>query len=325
MAFYDLSLEELQVYKPQRSEPADFDAFWAQTLAEARSVKTPAQFTEVDCGLKTLRAYDVTFPGFAGQPIKGWYLLPRDAKKALPCIVEYIGYGGGRGFVTDRLYWASLGYAHFIMDTRGQGSTWSQGDTPDIDPEGTGPQTPGFCTKGITDPKKAYYRRLNTDAVRAVDAACSAPQVDVQRIAVNGGSQAGGLSIAVAGLEPRVAACMPDVPFMCHIRRATQITDNDPYAEIATYCRVHRDQVELVMHNLDYFDGVNFAARAHARALFSVGLMDQTCPPSTVFAAYNHYAGPKDIRIYTYNYHEGGAAFQDQEKAKFLKELWGER
>jgi cephalosporin-C deacetylase len=62
--------------------------------------------------------------------------------------------------------------------------------------------------------------------------------------------------------------------------------------------------------------------RAHAEALFSVGLMDMTCPPSTVFAAFNHYAGLKQIRIWPYNDHEGGEAFQTIEKIKFLTELW---
>ncbi|MER3443975.1 MAG: acetylxylan esterase, partial [Meiothermus sp.] len=69
-----------------------------------------------------------------------------------------------------------------------------------------------------------------------------------------------------------------------------------PYNEIAAFCRVHRDKVGQVFATLAYFDGVNFAARATAPALFSVGLMDDVCPPSTVYAAYNHYAGPKEIR-----------------------------
>jgi cephalosporin-C deacetylase len=73
---------------------------------------------------------------------------------------------------------------------------------------------------------------------------------------------------------------------------------------------------------LSYFDGLNFAARAHSPALFSVGLMDDVCPPSTVFAAYNHYSAPKQIRIWPYNQHEGGETFQTIEKIKFLAEIW---
>ncbi len=112
------------------------------------------------------------------------------------------------------------------------------------------------------------------------------------------------------------------MPFLCHYRRATEITDSHPYAEIGRYCQIHRDRVDQVFATLRYFDGVNFAARARARALFSVGLMDEVCPPSTVFAAYNHFAGPKDIRVWRYNHHEGGASFQTREKLRFLHELW---
>jgi cephalosporin-C deacetylase len=78
----------------------------------------------------------------------------------------------------------------------------------------------------------------------------------------------------------------------------------------------------MVFRSLSYFDGVNLAARARGRALFSVGLMDPICPPSTVFAAYNHYGGPKEIRVYPYNQHEGGGSFQTVEKLNFLKDLW---
>jgi cephalosporin-C deacetylase len=67
---------------------------------------------------------------------------------------------------------------------------------------------------------------------------------------------------------------------------------------------------------------MSFSARTSASALFSVGLMDTICPPSTVYAAYNHYAGPKQIKIYEYNNHEGGATFQTEAKLNFLRALW---
>ena len=38
MALFDLPLEELETYLPQRVEPADFDAFWAETLARSAPV-----------------------------------------------------------------------------------------------------------------------------------------------------------------------------------------------------------------------------------------------------------------------------------------------
>ena len=320
MTFYDLPLEELLTYTPPRTEPDDFDAFWESTLAETRQHPLSPRFERVDAGLQTLETFDVTFNGYAGQPIKGWLVLPRQRTGPLPCVVNYIGYGGGRSFVTDWLLWGSVGYAHLVMDTRGQGTgSTKNGDTPDLEPDGSNPHFPGFMTRGILDPHTYYYRRLFSDAVRAIETARSHPAIDPGRIAATGGSQGGALSLAAAALSGAVSYTMPDVPFLCHWRRATQITDSHPYNEIVHYLQAHRNQVERVFATLAYFDGLNFAARCQAEALFSVGLRDQIAPPSTVFAAYNHYAGPKQIRVYEYNDHEGGDSFQVQEQIKFLK------
>jgi cephalosporin-C deacetylase len=212
------------------------------------------------------------------------------------------------------------------MDTRGQGSTWMPGDTPDMEPEGSNPQFPGFMTRGILSPRTYYYRRVFADAVRAIEAARGHTAVDPERIALTGGSQGGGITLAAAGLAPELAqVALPDVPFLCHYRRATQIINSHPYGEISAFCKTHRDKIETVFDTLAYFDGVNFAPRARAKAQFSTGLMDDICPPSTVFAAYNHYAGEKEIKVYEYNQHDGGGIYQTVEKLRFLDRLWPER
>ena len=321
MALFDMPLDRLREYRPTVEEPADFDAFWAETLAEARRHPLEARFDPADVGLRTVESYDVTFRGYGGQPIKGWLLLPAAREGRLPCVVEYIGYGGGRGFPLDWLTWSSVGFAHLVMDTRGQGSASRKGDTPDQIEGGSDPAFPGYMTRGIGDPRRYYYRRVFTDAVRAVEAARSHPAVDGSRIAVSGGSQGGGIAIAAAGLVPDLVASLPDVPFLCHFRRATEITDASPYSEIVSYLRVHRDKVETVFRTLGYFDGMNFAARARCETLFSVALMDQICPPSTVYAAYNHYAGPKQVKAYAFNDHEGGAAFHELAQLRWLREV----
>lgn len=322
MAYFDLELEELQVYKPRRDEPVDFDAFWKTTLAETRAHPLDARFVPADFGLRAIETFDVTFNGYAGQPIKGWLLLPRERKGTLPCVVEYIGYGGGRGFPTQWLVYASAGYAHLVMDTRGQGSAWLNGDTPDREEDGSNPQYPGFMTRGILNPTTYYFRRVLSDAIRAIDTARNHPDIDAARIAVTGTSQGGGIALAMSALDPTVQAAMPDVPFLCHYRRATKLIDTPPYNEIVNFCKTHRDKTETVFRTLSYFDGLNFAARATAPALFSVGLRDDICPPSTVYAAYNHYAGAKQIRVYEFNQHDGGGQYQVLERLRFLRELW---
>jgi cephalosporin-C deacetylase len=153
MSLVDLPREQLEVYAPPRVEPDDFDAFWAMTLAGSRAAARPPVFESVAGPWRTVEVFDVTFAGFGGQAIRGWLVTPAGADERLPTIVQYVGYGGGRSSPHEHLAWASAGYAHFVMDTRGQGSTWSPGATPDIDPGSDGGQVPGFLTRGIDRPE----------------------------------------------------------------------------------------------------------------------------------------------------------------------------
>ncbi|MEU6847492.1 acetylxylan esterase [Streptomyces sp. NPDC046716] len=321
---FDMTLDRLREYRPAPEEPADFDAFWRKTLDDAARHPLDARFVPYETGLTTVDVYDVTFNGWGGQPVRAWLLLPRGRTGPLPAVVQYIGYNGGRGIPYSWLTWSALGHAHLVMDNRGQGGGGKNtADTPDIAPEGHGSSSPGFLTRGIEDPHRHYYRRLITDAVRAVDAARAHEAVDPSRVAVLGGSQGGGLALAVAGLRDDVAATIADVPFLCHYRRASQITDNGPYAEIARFLSGHRFGVEAAMETLSYVDGVNFAARSTSPAWFSVGLMDRICPSSTVFAAYHRYAGPAEIEVFPYNGHEGGAEYDLPRKISALRGVFG--
>ena len=319
--FVDLPEAELRAYRSAQVDPADFDAFWGETLAASRAAAPAGAVLEpVDAGLRTLDVFDVTFPGFAGQPIRAWLRMPRGATGPLPAVVQYQGYGGGRGRPTENLLFASAGFAHLHVDTRGQGSGWALGATPDSCE--TGPQIPGVMTRGIDSRETYYYRRLFTDAVRAVDAVRTLDLVDASRVAVTGGSQGGGITLAVAGLVEGLAAVLPQVPFLCDFPRAIMIHDTDPYRELVRYLAQHRTKVASVLETLAYFDGVNFARRATAPAWFTVGLMDETCKPSTVFGAFNAYAGPKEIEVFPFNGHEGGGTQTEGELVRVLHEVF---
>lgn len=322
MPFPDLLQPELGAYHSGVQTPGDFSDFWTETIAEARAAGGAVDIVKADTTLKVVEAFDVTFPGFGGHPIKGWLVLPVNRSGRLPLVVQYLGYGGGRGFPHESLHWAASGYAYFRMDTRGQGSSWSVGGTPD--PVGTQPSIPGMMTKGILDKNDYYYRRVFTDGVRAIDALVAQDFVDADRIAVCGGSQGGGISLAVAGIDRRVRAVMPDVPFLCDYPRAVQKACRDPYLEIVRFLAQHRDKKAKVFETLNYFDGVNFARQATAAALFSVAVMDDICPPSTVYGAYNAYAGAdKTMEEYEFNNHEGGQAFQDRAQMVWLGQRFG--
>ncbi|MEU9047539.1 MULTISPECIES: acetylxylan esterase [unclassified Kitasatospora] len=320
MPLTDFGLDELVRYRPEPSAPQDFDDFWQRTLADARSHGGAVKVERVTAqyGLRTVEVDDVRFPGWNGEPVAAWLLRPRGMAGPLPVVVTYIGYSGGRGLPTEHLFWSAAGYAQLVVDSRGQGR-----DTPDRG-EGDGTQwAEGFMTRGIDFPENHYYRRLITDCARAVDAVTRLPGLDGNRILLAGGSQGGGLAIAVAGLTgDRVAAVMPDVPFLCHFRQATQIAGEGPYQEIVKYLRWHSpNRVQQTLDTLDYFDGVNFAQRATAPALFSVGLMDPVCPPSTVYAAFNHYAGEdRTMTVWPFADHGGGCGANPPAQLAWLRE-----
>ncbi|MBM3714949.1 MAG: acetylxylan esterase [Actinobacteria bacterium] len=303
--FTDLPLEQLHEYRPVLPEPDDLDAFWADTLAEARAAATAPTLAPVAAPVRALTVHDMTFTGFGGDEIRAWVVRPHGAEP-LPAVVEFIGYGGGRGLPGERVNWAAAGYVQVVMDTRGQGSGWSHGDTPD--PHGSAAAFPGVMTRGIRDPRDYYYRRLITDAVRLVDEVRAMEGVDATRIAVTGVSQGGGLALAAAALSgDAVAAVLPDVPFLCDFPKAIVRTPLPPFTEITRYLSVHRDDTAAVLRTLSYIDGAVLARRIFAPAYFSVGLMDDIVLPSGVFAAFHNVASEDAaIEVYPYNGHEGG-------------------
>lgn len=323
MPLTDLTHAELLAFRPEVDEPADFDAFWAGTVAEARAAGGEATLEPADTAITELIVEDLTFPGFGGEPVRAWVSRPKDAAGPLPAVVQYQGYGGGRGLPGENVLWALAGYVHVMMDTRGQGSKWGSGGVT-ADPHGSGPAVPGFMTRGLHDPAEYYYRRVFTDAVRAVDATRDLPFVDASRIAVTGGSQGGGIALAAAALSADVRAVLPDVAFLCAYRRGADVAGDGPFVELAQYLAVHRDQVDDVFRTLSYFDGVNFAKRIRVPALFSVALMDRIVPPSTTFAAYNHLVvEDRAIDVYAFNDHEGGGGAHWPKQAAWLASRLG--
>ena len=335
MAQFDLPLTQLYDYQPDVACPADFVDFWVASAQDARAAaNSDVELNREPTGLNAVTADDVTFPGFGGDPIKAWLIkpaLPPDSSEGYPIVVQLIAYGGGRGLPHEHLKWANAGFAHLVVDARGQGSHWGAGgQTPD--PHGRSASVGGWLTSGIERPDDHYYRRYYIDGVRAVDAVRDIPGLDGTRVALEGTSQAGGGVIAAGAIlsmlgEP-VQAIMPNVPFLSNFRRAVQIIDSRPYGEITQLLSVRRDPAfeQTVWHTLSYIDAVNFARFESSPALFSVGLMDVTCPPSTVFAAYNAWGEnhperkpAKEIDVYPYNDHEGGQEYRFPAELAFAR------
>ncbi|MCD6519735.1 MAG: acetylxylan esterase [Anaerolineae bacterium] len=297
MPLYDKPLEELVVYNPPLTKEADFDAFWEETLAASAQEPLDPQVEEVDYPAVGVHVYRVSYKGWQGARIRAWYLVP-EGEGPFPALVQYHGYGGSKLGAHQYLGWALQGYVVMAVDVRGQSG---ESDDPARYPGG---HIRGWMTMGVMDPNEYYYRGVYVDCVRALDFVSSRPEVNSAKIGILGGSQGGGLTLAVAALDTRLAVAMPEMPYLCHFKRAVEMAVQGPYLEIADYIKRWPDRAEQVWRTLSYFDNMNLAPRILCPVLMSVGLQDDVCPPSTVFAVYNKITAPKKLQVYPFHRHE---------------------
>jgi cephalosporin-C deacetylase len=159
-------------------------------------------------------------------------------------------------------------------------------------------------TQGIEHPKQYYYRYTYIDCVRALDWLAGQDEIDPDRMGITGGSQGGGLTLAVAALSDRPKLAISEVPFLCHFRRSVDIAAAGPYREISDWMRMRPETAEQAWQTLGYIDGMNLAGWIRCRTVVTVGLWDDVCPPSSVFAAYNYIEADKQMEVFDFTGHE---------------------
>ena len=184
------------------------------------------------------------------------------------------------------------------LDCRGQGG--SSQDTGGV----LGTTMQGHIVRGLSDePENLLMRHIFLDTVQLARIIMEMPQVDAQRVSVMGGSQGGGLSLACAGLEPRIAKAAVDYPFLCDYKRVWQMnrTVQGAYSELRCIFEILILCIKEKMKSLSTWVISTckiLASRIRARTLMAIPLMDEVCPPSTQFAAYNRISAPKRLCIY---------------------------
>ncbi len=316
-----MPLEKLKEYKPELSKENDFETFWSKTIAESKEQKLNAELIPVDYPIDVVKVFDLYFDGFKNSRIYGRYVLPQNANidNKVPAVVMYHGYNYNNIVISNVLHYTLMGYAVLMLDVRGQNIK-----SPDHNPyENGGPS--GWMTNGILNPDNYFYRFAYMDCVRAVEFIKTRDEINTDKIAIEGGSQGGGLSLAVGALSNDVKVVLADIPYLCHFRRAIELYDGSPYDEIYHYFKVHdslHKTEDQVYRTLSYFDNMNLASMIKGDVLISVGLEDTVCPPSTAFAAFNHLKTEKEIRVYP-EYGHGGFNQHGEEKITFLKKRFG--
>jgi cephalosporin-C deacetylase len=292
-----MPLEQLRQYKPSLYREDDFESFWDSTVAAALKQPLNAELIPFDLPARDVQSYALRYDGFENGRIGGWYLRPATSGK-FPGLVVYHGYGGRGSRPLDLLNVAAQGVCVLSMDVRGQPGH-SQ-DATIVDEGHVG----GWMTKGIRDPQKYFYRYVYADAVRALELLARREEVDEARLAITGGSQGGAISLAVSALSERPIFSLPDIPFLCDFRRAIDITPVAPYTEIASFLKMYPELYPRVIRTLSYFDNMNLAPWIKCRTSVCNCLCDDICPPSTIFAAYNHMTCEKQMEIYPYHKHD---------------------
>lgn len=304
MPSIDMPLEELRSYTPPQTKPDDFDAFWAETLKAGRKQPFNAEVSAKEYPARGVELSEVRLAGFDGGTVF-CHLMRPDGDGKHPAVVFYHGYSGRGPSPFEMLPWASQGFAVLSVDCRGQCGRSTDGA---VYPGG---HRPGFMTQGIEDPKRYYYRYVYADSVRALDFMAEQDCVDPDRIAITGKSQGGALTLAVAALSDRPKLAIAEVPFLCHFRRSVDITPVGPYTEVADWIRLRPETAQQSWRTLSYVDCMNLADRIACETVVTVGLWDDICPPSGIFAAYNHIVANKQIEVDEFMGHETPVGFND--------------
>lgn len=169
------------------------------------------------------------------------------------------------------------------------------------------------------------YRTHFLDTVQLSRIVKSFDEVDASRIGVTGGSQGGGLTLACAALDPDIKCAAPIFPFLSDYKRVWDMDlDLDAYHELKAYFRrydpLHKRE-EDIFHTLGYIDVKNLAGWIKGRILMGITMMDNICPPSTQFAAYNRIDSEKECLIYHDFGHEALPGMEDSIFTFFLETL----
>jgi cephalosporin-C deacetylase len=297
MPMIDMPLEELKQYRGISPCPNDIDEFWDEAVNTMKAIDTKVELIPADFQCNFAECFHLYFYGVGGAKIFAKYLRPKIQNGKQPALVKFHGYSRCSGDWFDLLPYAAEGFHIAAMDCRGQAGK-SQ-DNAIVN----GNTLEGHIIRGLEDGAgHLYYRSVFLDAAQLAGILMDIPEVDADRVGCFGPSQGGALTLACAALEPRIKIVASQFPFLCDFKRVWEMDLNiNAYREMQNWFKktdpLH-EREDMFFNTLSYIDIQNIVHRIKGRVLMITGLMDEFCPPSTQFAAYNKIKAQKEMLIY---------------------------
>lgn len=285
--------------EPSMPQPDDFDAFWNEKKAALAAVPATAYLTPVNSGHPNIESFDVQVDSL-GAPVSGYMARPADAAAgSLPAIITLHGAGYGGAGLGTATGWAREGVLALDINAHG---------IPNGQPAAYYTQLSQgklntYWLQGRESRETFYFLGMFLRVIRAIDFLTSKPEWDRKTLILYGTSQGGAQSLAGAGLDDRVSFFVAGVTGMADLT-GTTIGRPMGWPNMADLGRLPLEQTQNILETLRYFDGVNFASRSKADGFFTVGFLDATCRPTTVYAAYNALRGEKEIYNDLFAVHE---------------------
>ena len=278
--------------KPTVSEPKDFDSFWNEAIESARKLPLDPIITLVpeQC-TSTKNVYHVNFQNDgSGSRVYGWLMVPKKPGK-YPAVLQVPGAG-----VYAHTPFSELGgdIITLIIGIHGipfdmQKNVYNQLYNGALR---------SYHRINMNNKNTHYYKRVYVGCVRAIDFIYTLPEFDGKTLGVTGRSQGGALSIVTAALDSRVKFLAALYPALCdHTGYLHNRASGWPH-----YFRLKKP-VEGEVETLSYFDVVNFARRVKVQGYYSWGYNDMTCPPTSMYSAYNVIPGEKELHLYLDTHH----------------------
>jgi cephalosporin-C deacetylase-like acetyl esterase len=282
--------------KPTTSDPTDFQEFWDNSKKELAKLPIDAKFEPLsNYSTANVDVFHINFQNVGGggssrsSRIYGILAIPKstNSNQKFPAILQVPGAGvrqyagqinlAERGIITLQIgiHGIPVNLDQKVYDNLAAGALNR------------------YMYEGLENKDVYYYRRVFLGCIRANDFLASLPQFDGKNLAIMGGSQGGALSIATTALDTRVKTLAVWVPALADLTGYI-------FGRAGGWHHAFKDEKNRPKEKIEtskYYDTVNFARRVKVPGIYTFGYNDETCPPTSMFAAYNTIAAPKKLLL----------------------------